>query len=38
MLTQLIEDHQDHETDESKSALKQWMKERDELRFVVCLF
>lgn len=34
MLTQLIEDHQDHETDESKNALKLWMKERDELRYV----
>lgn len=33
MLTQLIEDHQDHETEESRNALKLWMKERDDLRF-----
>lgn len=32
MLTQLIEDIQDHETAESEAAIKRWEKERDELR------
>lgn len=32
MLTSLMEDVQDHETEESKKALEKWSKERDELR------
>lgn len=32
MLTQLIEDIQDHETIESETAIKKWEQERDELR------
>lgn len=34
MLTQLIEDHQDREEPESLDALNEWMRERDELRYV----
>lgn len=33
MLTTLMEDVQDHETSESEAALKEWSKERDEIRF-----
>lgn len=33
MLTQLIEDHQDIETEEAKSALLKWNAERDKLRY-----
>jgi formate dehydrogenase maturation protein FdhE len=32
MLTALMEDIQDHETEESEAALKKWSKERDEIR------
>lgn len=33
MLTNLMEDIQDHETEESTQALEKWSKERDELRY-----
>lgn len=33
MLTQLIEDHQDDESPEAQNALREWMKERDFLRY-----
>lgn len=32
MLTALMEDIQDHETEESEEALRKWSKERDEIR------
>jgi formate dehydrogenase maturation protein FdhE len=32
MLTSLMEDIQDHETEESEAALRKWSKERDEIR------
>lgn len=32
MLTGLMEDIQDHETEESEAALRKWSKERDEIR------
>ena len=32
MLTSLMEDIQDHETEESEAALRKWSNERDELR------
>lgn len=32
MLTSLMEDVQDHETEESQNALEKWSKERDEIR------
>lgn len=32
MLTSLMEDVQDHETEESQQALHKWSKERDEIR------
>lgn len=32
MLTSLMEDIQDHETEESQQALLKWSKERDEIR------
>lgn len=33
MLTQLIEDYQDNESDNAKAALRKWNAERDQLRF-----
>lgn len=33
MLTSLMEDVQDHETEESQEALRRWAKERDEMRW-----
>lgn len=33
MLTQLIEDYQDNESDNAKAALKKWNAERDQLRY-----
>lgn len=38
MLTSLMEDIQDHETPESEAALKEWSKERDEIRFEVKIY
>lgn len=32
MLTSLMEEIQDHETEESQAALKKWSQERDEIR------
>lgn len=32
MLTVMMEDIQDHETQESEEALRKWSKERDEMR------
>lgn len=32
MLTQLIEDYQDNDTDNAKAALRKWNAERDQLR------
>ena len=32
MLSQLIDDHQDREDQESQEIIKEWMKEKDELR------
>lgn len=32
MLTQLIEEHQDNESDEAKTALEKWNTEREQLK------
>lgn len=33
MLTQLIEDYQDNESENAKAALRKWNAERDQLRY-----
>lgn len=37
MLTQLIEDYQDNESENAKAALRKWNAERDQLRYEIII-